>query len=304
MPRRDTLTTVYKVFRLIQLLSSTPYLKVPQLAERLDCADRTLYDYLKLLDRLGFEPDKDANDRYFLPVDRERTATGALDVDGARYLQEVLWQMPDDDERRNQLLLWLNEQYALGPVVERLTRYTPSQHRKQITKALEEGYRLRLYNYQGAGGALRTRYVEPVAFQQDYTYIYCFDLEGRVTDEDPGYRQFKLSRIGRVAVLEDDPITGDHAAYVPDVFGWTGTEWKNIRLELGPQARQLLLEEYPAVRPFVATVKGGRFVADLNVRGFTAIGRWTLGLAHDVRVLDGGSAVEFRKWLNERWRGF
>ena len=302
MPR-STLTTIYKVFRLIQLLSSPPYLKVPQLAERLDCAPRTVYDYLKLLERLGFEPDSDKYDRYSIPLERERTATGALNLVNARYLHDALWQLPDS-EQRSQLLLWLNEQYALGPVVESLTQYTPSRHREQLLRALDKGHRVRLYNYRGSQGALRHRYVEPVAFQQDYTYIYCFDLEVDVTEEDPGYRQFKLTRIGRVDVLEDEPIEGDHAAYVPDVFGWTGMGWKNVRLELGPQAKQLLLEEYPAARPFVAEVRGGKFVADLNVRGFTAVGRWVMGLAHDVRVLPGGDGADFGDWLNGRWRRF
>ncbi len=289
------LQTLYRIFNLIKLLSAPPYYKVSELAKRLEVSDKTIYSYLQLLESVGYEPDKNKHHQYFLPMDRGRKPADGLEVDDAKYLQEMLWQMPDTDQRRNQLLLWLNRQYAIGPVVETLTRYTPAEHRSRLTHALEQRKQVRLINYRGADGALSPqRILDPVAFQQDYTYLYAYDLE----KED--YRQFHLGRIGYVELLETG-ISRDHVQAIPDLFGWTGATWFNVRLELSERAKQLLLEEYPQAKPFTVPLTGGQWLADLRIKGFPGVGRWCLGLCAEVRVLEGGDGAAFRAYLNEKW---
>lgn len=289
------LQTVYRIFMFIRLLSAPPYHKATELAEKLGVSKRTIYNYIKLLEAIGYEPDADKDGRHFLPVDRSRNHEDGMDVEDATYLQEMLWQMPDTDSRRNQLLLWLNKQYATGPVIQRLTRYTPAEHRSLLTKAIEQGARVRLMNYRDAQGKISNRYAEPVAFQQDYTYIYVYDLDREA------YRQFHLGRVGYVSLLEDDPVIGDHAQAIPDLFGWTGPRWYNLRLELSPRAQQLLLEEYPMARPYVVPLPGGQYLAELNVRNLVGVGRWVLGLCEEVGVLAGGDGEGFRIYLNAKF---
>jgi proteasome accessory factor C len=286
------LQSLCRVFNLIKLLSAPPYYKVAELAERLDVSRKTVYNYLELLESIGYEPDKNRHHQYFLPIDRERKPTDGLELEDAKYLQEMLWQMPDTDHRRNPLLLWLNRQYAIGPVVENLTRYTPAEHRKRLTEALENKKRIRLINYRDASGRVsRARYLEPVAFQQDYTYLYAYDLDKR------GYRQFHLGRVGLVEVLEEDVIDS-HFQAIPDLFGWTGASWLTINLDLTPRAKQLLLEEYPQATPYVSPLTGGRWLAALPLKGFEGCGRWCLGLCAEVNVLSGGDGERFREYLN------
>lgn len=298
------LQSLYRIFSLIKLLSAPPYYKVSELADRLDVSKKTVYNYIKLLEAIGYEPDTNKHHQYFLPVDRDRKALDGLEVDGAKYLQEMLWQMPDSDHRRNQLLLWLNRQYAIGPAIENLTRYTPAEHRKSLTEALETHKRIRLINYRDAKGVISpSRYLEPVAFQQNYTYVYAYDIEKSKAKGKSEYRQFHLGRIGFVEVLEEE-ITGSHIQALPDLFGWTGPEWLNVRLELSARAKQLLLEEYPQARPFVAPMTGGQWLADLRIKGFPGCGRWCLGMCAEVSVLEGGDGAAFRAYLNGKWRGF
>lgn len=294
---RRELPKLFRVFNLIKLLSAPPYYTVKELAPRLEVSQKTVYNYLGLLEDIGLEPDVNRHNQYFLPLERRSNLSDGLGVEEAKYLQEMLWQMPDADHRRNQLLLWLNKQYAIGPVVESLTRYTPSEHRTLLTTAIEDKSRVRLINYRDARGTISTRYVEPVAFQQDYTYIYVYDLERE------GYRQFHLSRISYVE-LTKQAITGEHTQAIPDLFGWTGDRWYNVKLELTSRSKQLLLEEYPAVLPYVVALDKDRFLADLTVRGFEGVGRWVLGLCAEVSVLAGGDGVAFREYLNAKWRGF
>ncbi len=299
LPRKENgeLPKLYRIFTLIKLLSAPPYYTVKQLAHRLEVSKKTIYNYLKLLEVIGFEPDVNRYSQYFLPVELRKNVNDGLDIDSAKYLQEMLWQMPDSDQRRNQLLLWLNKQYAIGPVIENLTRYTPAEHRAQLTNALELGSRVRLTNYRDAAGKITTRYVEPVAFQRDYTYIYAYDLERE------GYRQFHLGRIGYVE-LTQEPVTGEHTQAIPDLFGWTGNRWYNVKLDMTSRAGQLLLEEYPAARPYLAALPNERFLADLTVRGFPGIGRWVLGLCAEVKILGDGDGPAFRGYLNRKWSEF
>ena len=276
------LKSLYRIFNLIKLLSAPPYYRVTELADRLQVTKRTVYSYLQLLETIGYEPDKNKHHQYFLPVDRSRKPSDGLPIDDAKYLQEMLWQMPDNDQRRNQLLLWLNRQYAIGPVVETLTRYTPAEHRQRLTHALEKGTQVYLINYRSADGQISPRrWLDPVAFQRDYTYLYGFDIDKEA------YRQFHLGRIGYVEVL-DTAISRDHVQAIPDLFGWTGPKWLNVRLELTDRAKQLLLEEYPQAKPYVVPLTGGQWLADLRVKGFPGVGRWCLGLCAEVGVLEGG----------------
>ena len=294
---RGELPKLFRVFNLIKLLSAPPYYTVKQLAPRLGVSQKTVYNYLTLLEDIGLEPDVNKQSQYFLPLERRKNLADGLGVEEAKYLQEMLWQMPDSDHRRNQLLLWLNKQYAVGPIVENLTRYTPSEHRATLTKAIEGGLRTRLINYRDAKGKISTRYVEPVAFQQDFTYVYVYDMERA------DYRQFHLGRISYVE-LTTEPVTGEHTQAIPDAFGWTGDRWYNVKLELTSRAQQLLLEDCPAVRPYIASLGHGKFLADLTVRGFPGIGRWVLGLCAEVRVLAGGDGEAFREYLNGKWEKF
>jgi biotin operon repressor len=298
------LKTIYRVFNLIKLLSAPPYYKATELAERLEVSKKTVYNYLSLLEAIGYEPDTNKHHQHFLPMDRPRNATDGLEIDDAKYLQEMLWQMPDSDSRRNQLLLWLNRQYAMGPAIENLTRYTPAEHRKRLSEALENQKRVRLINYRDAKGIISpSRYLEPVAFQQDYTYLYAYDIEKSVAADKAEYRQFHLGRIGLVEVLEED-FTGSHIQALPDLFGWTGAEWLNVRLELTARAKQLLVEEYPQAKQDVVPLAGGQWLADLRIKGFPGCGRWCLGLCAEVRVLKGGDGAAFRRYLNGKWQAF
>ena len=70
---------------------------------------------------------------------------------------------------------------------------------------------------------------------------------------------------GRISYVEltTEPVTGEHTQAVPDAFGWTGDRWYNVKLELTSRAQQLLLEDCPSVRPYVA--KPGSAVSSLPI---------------------------------------
>ena len=54
---------LYRVFRLLQLLSQRPYRNVPHLASVLETSRETVYKYIRLLESVGYQIDKDEHNR-------------------------------------------------------------------------------------------------------------------------------------------------------------------------------------------------------------------------------------------------
>ena len=179
----------------------------------------------------------------------------------------------------------------MHPLVESLAKFQAFEHIRSLGQAIESGRRVRLHNYLSGDGNLETRYAEPVEFQQGYTYVWVYDLNRK------DYRQLKIERIGNVEIL-DEPIEGQHESRTLDIFGWTGPQWLPVELRLTTRAAQLLLEEFPAARPFVRTAKGYTLF-DGMVRDWRGIGRFCLGLPGEIQVV---SPEAFRDYLRGRVR--
>jgi len=283
------LQKIYRVFRLIQLLSQPPYRTVARLAKALETSDKSVYRYLKLLEEVGYQIDKDDRDRYFLQVETEAKAD-FLDTEEAGYLQDLLWQASGDNPYRDRLLHKLNKQYTLAPLAQSLSKFATHEHIRSLTAAIEAGLQVVLHNYHAPSSqSIRHRHLEPVEFLQGYTYLWAFELE----KED--YRQFRINRIGYVEVL-DARITRRHEGRSLDLFGWSGPEWRPVQLRLSSYAYHLMLEEYPEARPFLRSSQGQTYF-DGMVRDWRGIGRFVLGLPGEVEVV---APEEFRTYLRER----
>jgi len=284
----NDLQKLYRIFRLLQLLSQPPYRTVPQLASLLDTSTKSVYRYLRLLEEVGYLIDKKEGNRYFLQLDFPAQHS-FLDMDEAGYLNDLLWNAASGDPRREKILHKLNQQFTLRPLVQSTARIKTYEHIQVITAAIEAGRRVRIHNYLKADGSLSTRYVEPVEFMDGYGYLWCYDLDKKE------YRQFKLDRMGDVEML-DESFESKHESRALDLFGWTGPKWLPVRLKLSPRAYQLLIEEYPDSRPFVR-MSGGEAFFDGVVRDWRGIGRFILGLAGEIEVQE---PEELRAYLRKR----
>lgn len=284
---------LYRVFKLIRLLSQPPYRRVERLAELLGTTSRTVYRYIDLLENLGYSIDKKENGNYFLHFE-QHPDNELFDAEEAGFIQDLLWQASANHPLRDHLLHKLNRQYMLAPMVQSLAKLAVHEHIRKLSTAIDQNCRAMLYNYYApSSGTLGNRRIEPVEFMQDYTYVWAYDLD----KED--YRQFKLDRINEVELL-DEPITGDHESHSTDLFGWNGPKWMSVKLRLNPYAHQLLLEEYPDVRPFVRSHKG-QALFDGMVRDWRGIGRFILGLPGEVEVVE---PEELKVYLRKRCAGW
>ncbi|MBK8043751.1 MAG: WYL domain-containing transcriptional regulator [Haliscomenobacter sp.] len=275
---------LYRVFRLLQLLSQRPYRNVPHLASVLETSRETVYKYIRLLESVGYQIDKDEHNRYFLLIDHA-SDHDLVDTEEAGFLQDLLWQAPAGHPLRDRILHKLNRQFTLRPLVQSLGKFQVYEHINTLGLAIESGRRVRLQNYLSGENELSHRYCEPVEFLENYAYLWAYDLERQ------DYRQFKLDRIGRVETL-DEPIASAHESRTPDLFGWTGPRWLPVVLRLTNRAYQLLLEEYPSAKPFLRSSKG-QLLFDGMVRDWRGIGRFILGLPGEIEVLEPEELLDY-----------
>ena len=70
-----------------------------------------------------------------------------------------------------------------------------------------------------------------------------------------------------------------------DAFRMQGKDQIHVRLEMTLRARNLLCEEFPLAAPDV-TEKDGKFIVDSMVTHMEGVGRFVIGLAADVKVID------------------
>ena len=275
---------LYRVFRLLQMLSQRPHRTVPHLAANLEASRETVYKYLRLLESVGYRIEKDEKNRYALSLDPPAGAQ-LVDAEEAGFLQDLLWQSPAGHPLRDRILHKLNRQFTLRPLVQSLAKFQVYEHIQTLGQAIESSVRVRLHNYLSAENELTNRFCEPIEFMENYAYLWAYDLDRQ------DYRQFKLDRIGRVEIL-DAPVASVHESRTADLFGWTGPRWLPLTLRLSTRAYQLLGEEFPAAKPFMRSSQG-QLLFDGMVRDWRGIGRFILGLPGEIEVLDPPELLDY-----------
>ena len=73
-----------------------------------------------------------------------------------------------------------------------------------------------------------------------------------------------------------------------------------VRLEMPLRDRNLLCEEFPLAIPDV-TEKDGKFIFDSMVSHMEGVGRFVIGLAADVKILDSPELEEYVRSYRDRY---
>ena len=97
---------------------------------------------------------------------------------------------------------------------------------------------------------------------------------------------FKISRIGKVKALDEDWTKEDkHSKSKTDCFRISSYEQTPVKLELSMMAKNLLIEEYPLAEQDIRK-EGDKWILETMVSGMEGVGRFVIGLAHEIKVID------------------
>lgn len=152
-----------------------------------------------------------------------------------------------------------------------------------------------LHDYASShGGNVSDRKVEAYDVRPEDGLIVCYDTNRQQV------RVFNINRIGYVEILENEPWkhTASHKKVNVDVFHMTGDTTYHVSLQLDLMAKNLLSEEFPSAKPYIAPHKGDDNIwyFDTDVVQLEGIGRFYIGLANHIKILD---APELETYVKE-----
>ena len=290
-----------RTLNLIRLLTDRPGKTVPQLARLLDTHPRTVYRYLKTLESVGYAVDIHPQTKHYFLFEADPKTRATFTADESALMSRSLSSVSSDHPLLDSIRRKLFVTSELLPFADELQ----DRHRailvEQLAEALHLRRQVRLLRYHSANSNTTTdRLVEPLELIDNYATLKAFD------PGDGKEKTFKIKRIEGVTVLETP------AAYVPvvttqlpvDAFNMDGPEPLLVVLHLNRRAYHLLLEERPLTRPYLEPRPHDvdfPYQFRGEVRDWRGIGRFVLGMADQVRVIE---PEAFKAFLKEKLSGF
>jgi predicted DNA-binding transcriptional regulator YafY len=291
---QDDLKTIRKVFDLIRLLNSPRGKTAQELMRRIGVKKTRIYEMLKMLEDLGYKIQTDKEHRKSFEISVTKEGSSVIDGEELLHLQDILQRSSGNHPLTTSLLNKFNANLSLIPLADALPQLHAERMIQLIRIGLENRRRLLLHNYPSfTRGTLENRIIEPLELTEDCRYI--IGWEPKINRQG----QFKISRIQDVDVL-DETFEAGRTNTPMDIFGLTGEEWMDVKLELSDFAYHLMVEEFPLSARYVNN-RRKPVVFDGRVRNWKGIGRFVLGLISEIKVLE---PQAFKDYLNEKIREF
>ena len=148
------------------------------------------------------------------------------------------------------------------------------------------------YRSSNSGKINQERNIEPFAFSTGYTHVWCYDLDKQRN------AVFRTDRIRSVEITENAWVAEKlHHQGNMDAFHMTGEKPIHVVLQLDLMAQNLLVEEFPdAKSSLAATGDDNKWILDIDVYAIEGIGRFYMGLAGNIQILD---APELEAYVKE-----
>lgn len=290
---------IERLLRLMKLMSGPTYYTIQDLQGSLGMSERTIYRYIDTFKAAGFAVEKIHGNVPRLVTMRKPYA----DLSKIVYFSEeeayIVNRLIDSLDNTNALKQGLHRKlaaiYDATSIADYVDRKSNAANIQALADAAKGKRQVVLKNYESShSGEIRDRQVEPFGFTTNFLDVWCFD------PEDGLNKRFKIARIDEVEVL-DKPWEGEslHSSSEIDAFRMSGPERFHVRLLLSLRAKNLLVEEYPLAEKCIRK-NGDRYIFDSEVCALEGVGRFVLGLAGDISIVEGGELKEYiRRYVSE-----
>lgn len=276
----------------MRLMSGNVYLTVDELAQRLDTSKRSIYRYIDTFKECGFAVERIGESMYRLismpPGYKDLKKLVYFSEEEARVLTNLIESLDETNTLKSNLYKKLCAVCDTKSLQEYSGTYKNAANVQALGNAMREGRKVILKDYASASSStVRDRLVEPFEFTNNHIDVWCYDCEKQ------DVRLFKIARIGWVDILPDEWDNEDkHVKGFLDAFRMQGKTQTHVRMELTLRAKNLLCEEFPLAIPDI-TEEDGKFIFDTMVSKMEGVGRFVIGLAKDVRIIDSPELVEY-----------
>jgi proteasome accessory factor C len=273
---------IFRLFQLINYLKARPPKSIRSIETFLDTSKRTVYRYLDLLNDLGFNIEKDSNNKLFIATSSDNDLIPFTPQE-ADYLKKLILSSGKKNPLAQSVLQKVQQSSEIQLGTESLFKVNLAKIVEQITIAIVERKQLLIKGYNSANSqSVSDRLVEPTCFTDNYNAISAFEVETKTN------KYFNIERITSAEVLETPMMYEEkHEFYKPDIFGFQGKSMdKEIELEMSMRAYLLLKEEYPMSAPYIKQLPDiGKYYFKAQVQCYKAPGRFVMGFLDEIQVL-------------------
>lgn len=285
---------IERMLRLMKMMSGNTNYTIEELASKLGMSYRSVYRYIDTFKASGFVIEKLQKNVYKVG----KMPRSHVDMSKLIYFSEeeayLVNSMIDGLHPTNQLKIDLKKKLSAIYSCTSIANYVHSEDTvsniQELEKAVREKKKVILKAYESANSkGVSDRFVEPFEFTTNCIDIWGYDLEKKEC------RVFKISRISSVVILEDYWTNEDeHQKSMTDCFRMSSFEQTPVNLELSLRAKNLLLEEFPLAQADIKEIDG-KWILDTMVSNMAGVGRFVIGLADEVKIIDSPALVEYIK---------
>ena len=276
---------IERVLRLMKMMTGNNNYTVEDMAERLGISYRSVYRYIDTFKEAGFVVQRKEGGIYRLGKEsryfKEISQLIHFTDEEAHIVNQLIEALDNTNVIKQNLRKKLTAVYNCTSLAECVVQGKNAVNVNHLVEAIGERKQVVLRRYASSHtGVVRDRLVEPFGFTTNYVQVWCYEPESGKN------KLFNTARIGAVEVLEEGWQFGKlhHEGYI-DIFRITGFEQRRVQLELGVMAHNLLVEEYPLSTRDFRQIDDSHWLLDTMVCDYVGIGRFTLGLMHDIRIL-------------------
>lgn len=284
---------ILRVLQMISVLKKQPAKSIRFLAGILESTDRTVYRYLDLVKELGFELQKDQNNK-FLIVSGDDYETVSFSKEEASLLRDLVLSAGKDSKLKDSVLQKIYLQSEIAIQGNQILKANLGILVAKINTAITENKRVLLKSYHSINTQkISDRLIEPISLTDNYNSICGFEVDTKAN------KYYNIERITEVIVLnEQQEFHNLHQLDEMDAFGFSTQNGEKFLVELilTLKAYILLKEEYPKIEKHIKKDKNSAvYHLNIEVNNPKPITRFILGLKDEIVVV--GSS-EFREHLN------
>ncbi len=268
---------------------------LPEIADRFDISERTVFRDISDLREVGFVIPTPRDGLYYIdkntPYFKEISELLHFSKEEAVILQKAIHSVSDENLLKRNLVKKLYALYDFDRVADTIVKPQHSVNIHDLIKAIRYKNKVILRGYLSANSSqLKDRVVEPFDFTTNYVATWAYDLE------DQCCKTFKNTRITSVQILPEPwENTDKHKALPIDVFRISAEKQTAVKLELTIRAAELLQEEYPLAEKYIHQTDDEHFEFEAPVSGFEGVGRFVMGLCNEIEIISPKSLQEFVK---------
>ena len=283
---------IERMLRLMKMMAGNRNYTIDELAEKLGTSYRSIYRYIDTFKDCGFVVNKVRSNVYKLG----KLPKSYVELKNLIYFSEeeayVVNGLINSLDATNMLKANLKKKlsavYDSTSIVKYVQKSEVAEHIEQLGEAIRSKRKVILKAYESAHSQeVADRFIEPFELTTNCIDVWGFDLEKQEN------RVFKISRIGKVCLLQDSWSNEDsHQNSKTDCFRISSFEQSPVKLELSLMAKSLLVEEYPLAEMDLRH-EDDKWILETMVSGMEGVGRFVLGLLNEIKIIDSPALEDY-----------